>query len=297
MAGKLLRLHGVTINNPTAPKIITRDKIESEGSLFLFDGNHSAGAFVGLPVRDAAIPNVLANKAAAILGVAESAVGLIVGGATINGPTWKSERTSKGGIHGLITQAGGQVGGPQYYIKASPAIRNYVLANPNHKYYASIWTRITRQSLKASSVMAPMYFIGPTTANQLFSFEGGIPSPISGPTLLGRKADPLLPDVPTQPLAVPYNRFGSVGVQGLVGTGPTTEHEISLVVGVAGAWAGGMVNQAPSRIIYRSYMEDLTVSGRTYAEVEAIDYAMYQEAFGVGGKFANDTYSAPSTLP
>lgn len=295
--GKVLRLRGVTITDTSAPKIITRDKIESPGSLFLFDGNHQFGTFAGLPAQNAAIPNVLANKAAALLGVAESTVGLVVGGATANSATWKSERTTKGGVHGIITQAGGQAGNPQYFIKTAPTIRNYVLANPTHKYYASMWVKVTRQSLKASSVMAPMYFIGPTTANQLFSFEGGIPSPISGPTLLGRKADPLLPDVPSQPLAVPYNRFGSVGVQGPIGVGPSADSDISLVVGTAGAWAGGMLNQAPSRIFYRAYMEDLTVSGRTYAEVEAIDYALYQEAFGVGGKFYGDTYTAPTALP
>jgi len=41
----------------------------------------------------------------------------------------------------------------------------------------------------------------------------------------------------------------------------------------------------------------MTVSGRTYAEVEAIDYALYQAAFGPGGKFADDTYTNPSTIP
>ncbi|WP_019407702.1 hypothetical protein [Pseudomonas psychrophila] len=294
--GKLLRLRGVTITDSSAPKLITRDRIESAGSLFLFDGNHQFGAFAGLPAQNAAIPNVLANKAAALLGVAESAVGLVVGGGTVNSAYWKSERTTKGGVHGIITQAGGQIGNPQYRIKAATAIRDYVLANPTHKYYASIWSRITRQSLATSS-QSPMHFIGATTANMLFNFESGLPSPLNGATLLGRKPDPVIGDLPAQPLAAPYNRFGSIGVQGVVGTGPGAGTDINLLVGTDGAWAGGMVNKAPSRIIYRGYMEDLTASGRDYAEVEAIDYAMFLEAFGVGGKFYGDTYTSPATLP
>lgn len=294
--GKVLRLRGVTITDTSAPKIITRDKIESNGSLFLFDGNHQFGTFAGLPVQNAAIPNVLANKAAALLGVAESTVGLVVGGSTANSAYWKSERTTKGGVHGIITQAGGQVGNPQYLIRTSSAIRDYVLANPAHKYYASLWSRITRQSLKTNS-QAPMYFIGATTANGLFHFESGLPSPLSGTTLLGRKPDPIIGDLPAQTLPAPYNRFGSIGVQGMLGTGPGTTADISMLVGTAGAWAGGTLNQAPSRIIYRGYMEDLTASGRDYAEVEAIDYAMFLEAFGVGGKFYGDTYTSPATLP
>lgn len=294
--GKLLRLRGVSITDTSAPKIITRDKIESNGSLFLFDGNHQFGTFAGLPAQNAAIPNVLANKAAALLGVAESAVGLVVGGGTVNSAYWKSERTTKGGVHGIITQAGGQIGNPQYLIKTAPAIREYVLANPAHKYYVSLWSRITRQSLKTSS-QSPMHFIGASTPNGLFHFESGLPSPLSGGTVLGRKPDPLVGDLPAQPLAVPYNRFGSIGVQGFTGSGVLANSNISMMVGTGDAWAGGTANQAPSRIIYRGYMEDLTASGRDYAEVEAIDYAMFLEAFGVGGKFYGDTYTSPSVLP
>jgi hypothetical protein len=44
--------------------------------------------------------------------------------------------------------------------------------------------------------------------------------------------------------------------------------------------------------LYRLYIENLTVSGRTWAEVDAIDYALYQAAFGAGGRFADDTFTA-----
>lgn len=68
-------------------------------------------------------------------------------------------------------------------------------------------------------------------------------------------------------------------------------------VGTIGAWIGGNYNKATSRIIYRARIEDLTVSGRTYEEVEAIDFALYTAAFAVGGKFYGDTYTDPTTFP
>ena len=44
-------------------------------------------------------------------------------------------------------------------------------------------------------------------------------------------------------------------------------------------------------------IEDLTVSGRTYAEVDALDYALYQAAFAADGRYHGDTNTDPSTLP
>jgi hypothetical protein len=56
--------------------------------------------------------------------------------------------------------------------------------------------------------------------------------------------------------------------------------------------AMGGSTAAPSFILYRFYLEDLTVSGRSYAEVDAIDYALWQTDFGAGGRFAGDTFTA-----
>ena len=53
----------------------------------------------------------------------------------------------------------------------------------------------------------------------------------------------------------------------------------------------------PSRAVYRMYIEDLTVSGRTYAQVDAIDYAQFtKDVLTVGGRYYGDTYTDPTTL-
>ncbi|WP_171495393.1 hypothetical protein, partial [Acinetobacter soli] len=57
-----------------------------------------------------------------------------------------------------------------------------------------------------------------------------------------------------------------------------------------------ILNDVPSLIIYRIYIEDLNASGRTFAEVKAIDDAEFEKAFAVGGRFYGDTWSDPATI-
>ena len=297
--GKLLRLHGVSLTDATAPKIITRDKIESMGSLMLFDGNHQFGQFNGLPALNSAVPNVLANKAAELLGVSEAATHLVVAqssGADVT--LFKRERTSKGGIHGLITQAGGQVSLHNYFLRADTAVQEYMRDNPNHTFYVSLWQKITRKATGTTpSPQAPFYFangVG-STGNFRFHMEGSGAFPRLGtPTSKGATVIPAGTDAE---VANNTNRFTSLAVQGNTGNGPVGSDAVTFGVGTNAAWNGANYNKAASRIIYRAYIEDLTVSGRTYAEVEALDYALFQEAFAAGGKFYGDTYTDPSTLP
>lgn len=296
--GKLLRLHGVSLTDATAPKIITRDKIESIGSLMLFDGNHQFGQFNGLPALNSAVPNVLANKAAELLGVSDAATHFSVALSSGNAAgQWLRERTQKGGIHGLITQAGGQTTRLGYGVVASDAVRNYIRDNPTHHFYVSLWQRITRKALSGGTVQAPFFYTNGSaaTGNFRFHMEGSLVFPRLGtPQSLGGRAVPAENDI-----NVPNgtNRFTSIGLKGPTGNDPVGNDQVQFVVGGDAAWAGGGLNKTASRIIYRAYIEDLTVSGRTYAEVEAIDYALYQEAFAPGGKFYGDTYTDPSTLP
>ncbi|WP_407730815.1 hypothetical protein ACJJU9_11695 [Pseudomonas helleri] len=296
--GKILRLDTET-TDPYAPQIILRDKIESKGSLFLFDGNHKLGNTTDPISRVGdALPNILDDRAADLLGAGDYRFTVLARSPDSN--LFKAERTAKGGLYGIVTQSGAQTSSQSVVIQAAPAIKNYVLANLSHKFYVSLWTRVVRQSLLAGTGQSPFHFVngsGSSTANYLWNYENGEARPLSGATLLGRKSEPANGDVSSQLLPVPYNRFGVVGVSGVVGSGPAAADGIHMVLGTQGPWNGPNYNKAASRIIYRAYVEDLTVSGRSYAEVEAIDYALYQEAFAPGGKFHGDIYLDPASLP
>ena len=298
---KLLRLHGVTLTDVTAPKIVMRDKIESSGSLMLFDGNHEFGGFAGLPIIDALVPNALSNLSKALTGGVGADLDFKVKTARPNSAQFKSERTPKGGIHGIVTQGGGQTAAESYSLDGPKAVSDYILAHPTHQYYFSLWSLITRAGLASSAAQSPFHFtngLGATT-NHLFHMQGGVPSPgfASAPSFRGVKAVPTYTDHTGGSIVVPMKRFGSIGVQGFVGNAPIAADRIQLGVGTFGGWNSLNFNVCPSRIIYRAYAEDLTASGRTYAEVEALDYALFLEAFAPGGKFYGDTFTVPSTLP
>lgn len=298
--GKILRLNGVTLTDTTAPKIIERDPIESDGSLFLFDGAHQFGQFSGVPDVSHTIPNVLSNKAAGILSVSESSTDFFVKSRTADSSIWLCERTAKGGIHGLITQSGGQSSSLQYILAASRDIRDYLLATmSSHAFYFSLWTRVTRIGLGEglTAPQSPFHFALETN-NFLFHMAGGCASAGSTkPNFLASKDIPTTNDFNTSGPAAPFARFASLAVQGYAGTGPTNFRDVSIIAGTGEAWDAFNFNKCASRIIYRAYAEDLTVSGRSYSEVEAIDYALWQAAFGPGGKFHGDTYTDPATLP
>jgi len=294
--GKIIRLAGVNLTDLTAPKILERDPIESDGSLMLFDGSHEFGAFSGLPINAATIPNVLANKAAGVVGGSAASLNLNVARTADLAGVFLAERTARGGIHGIITQGGGQTDSRGYMVSAPAAVREHVRLNPTRGFYASIWTRITRRGL-ANGAPQSSFHLATTTGNYHFFFQGGEPSgPFSPPASLGRFSDVVGNDHGAAP-AVPYNRFAALGFAQSSGTGTGTGRELEAVVGTAGAWGSLNYNKAPSRIIYRAYVEDLTASGRTFAAVQALDFALYQAAFAPGGKFHGDTYTDPATLP
>jgi hypothetical protein len=292
---KIIRLAGVSLTDLAAPKIIQRDAIEADGSLFLFDGAHDFGAFSGVPPSGGTVPNVLSNKSAALLSTTESATHFTV-------PTWadvsgkfKGERTTKGGVHGIITQAGSQVAQHGFQMRAASALLSYFNANSSHAFYYSIWSLVTRIGLTTVANQSPFHCAA-NTSNYAFHFQGGLPNGPADSKRIGYKSFPSMVDDHSSSLPAPHSRFSSLGVLGNSGTGPGS-NQIEFGVGTFGAWDGLNYNKAASRIIYRAYMEDLTVSGRTYAEAEAIDFALYTAAFAPGGKFYGDTYTAPSTMP
>jgi hypothetical protein len=54
----------------------------------------------------------------------------------------------------------------------------------------------------------------------------------------------------------------------------------------------------PSWVVYRFYVEDLTVSGRSLATVYALDQAALAAAFATGGRYNGDAVvTNPSSLP
>lgn len=320
--GRKIVLTGVTLTDPNAPKLLKVDPIESVGSMLLIDPAHPAGAWgSGVPGHGALVPNLFRDQAATIIDSnPEDADLRMATGENISAERSILERSSRGGLHIIATQGGSGVAYGDALLGMSRALVRYFLANPTNDVYASLWVRITRRPLLSNGVLFGM--VGQQQTNSyLFAFypnsieanEWGIRptwdgephryfpagsglvakyGSVGAPGWLGENG---LPDTGKGAPAGPVAGGGIV-----LGAGPRAEG-----IGASGNTASFSIspsstspNQAASYVLYRCYMEDLTVSGRTYAEVDAIDQELFTLAvLTPGGRYYGDTFTDPATIP
>lgn len=290
----------VTITDTSIPKL-RDDPLLADGSLFLFDPGHTFGSIgAGVPGGGTPLPNVAWKEAAAVLGAGTQAslAGTVVRVDADAAGLWKIERTTKGGIHGISTQAGGQTIGRNWYAKTPQAVADFLRANAaTRAFYFSVWRKITRP-LSAAANPAPQspFHLANDTSNALFYMSGGsfTPSASGNPTAFNGASR--FPDLHDGQQAAGTDVFlagSTVNKIGNVNAGTTCDFG----VGTFDAWDSYNWNKAASYVLYRVYIEDLSASGRTFAQVQALDLALFQAAFGAGGRFSGDTYTNPSTLP
>jgi hypothetical protein len=291
MSGQKIVLSGLNFTDTALP-IVRDDPLLSAGSLFLFDPSHSQGGFAGVPAHAAAVPNVAWKEAAALLGSGTaSSLSATVGSTGNIAGVFQVERSGKGGVHGMATQGSSQVAGAYWRCDLPPAVRDYLYANRSSRsFYISIWKRLTRKPLAG----AGDFMYGASTSNYLFHSETFAFAPSAGKI---RR----VPDFSdgSAGITVPADRFLSGSVSNITGTGPASSTNPTFGLGGIGPWNySGTYNKLGSSVLYRFYIEDLTASGRSAADVDALDYELWQAAFATGGKFHGDTYSDPvATVP
>jgi hypothetical protein len=274
----------------TTGKLLLDDPIlPVTGALMLIDVAHSLGGLgtASVPSDLGVIPNIATTQAAALIGSGDATtLGAIFDRA--DGTNFNLERTSKKGIHGYLS--GSLAAGVGLLINMPTLLQTYLAANLTHKYYLSAWDRVTR--VGSLSSVWPMFegiqAVSSATVNYLTYFDstssGDGMYPAAG-ARLGARITPAKNTV--------GNTFRNGAVNGQTGTIATVRQQLALwgnLNAYSGLFAG--TTAAPSFIFYRLYLEDLTVSGRTYAEVDAIDYAQWQTDFASGGRFYGDTFTA-----
>lgn len=287
--GRKIILPGVSFTDNSLPKILEYDQIEAPGSIFLFEPAHSMGLVTGVPGGNASVPNIMWAKAAALIGSGtQSSLAGTVADRSADSALWLVERTTKGGIHGISTQAGAQVAQGAWVGRFPDAIRDYIRANlPAHTFYFSSWRKITRPGLFSNAPQSH-YHLANNTNDFLFHSASGVFVPTANSL-----NSPALYD---KDIAAGTNKFMAGAVSAVTGA-PAAAIPVDFGVGTFDAWSGANFNKAPSFVIYRVYCEDLTVSGRSFATVSALDKALFDAAFGVGGRYENDAYTDPATRP
>lgn len=275
----VLKVPGAVFTTPIPPI----DEILHAGSLVLIDPTHPHEQWAaGIPT---AVPNIASAEVAA-LGLTPTAAGVQNTFATAT--AGKAERTAKGGLHGIASQTAG-VTGQLLRVNLPEEIRAYIQANPTHSYYMSLWRTFTRSAGTSTSI--PFARLWGTTNTSLGHLSQTSTAITGNPTSADTRRLGLTAGV----AAAGRSAFGFVG-QAL--TTSETLRNLWINVGPINTSSTSDTNASrPSIALYRAYLEDLTVSGRTFAQVDAIDNTLAAAAFGGGGRYAADTYTNPTTIP
>lgn len=291
----------ILIDRAGTGPVLDTDAILNTGSLLLIDPNHGTSSWSsGVPQADTYLPNLAQDIARAAIGSSSAEVRprLTVGSG--QGSGFVLQRTPKGGLHGIVSQSA-LVTGNGARIDIPQAILDYINLNPNHRLFASLWLNTTRISGNASAStqgwVAGLGTTGTTAANYYhFSMRTDItrPNASTSPNPAG-----LIPSGGSGSDVAGVKRR-NIGTSGIVGTGTAPLLGSAIQWGAFGILASGNqtpVTSFPSQVFYRFYLEDLTISGRTYAQVDAIDSKMYTDKILTsGGAYNGDTPNNPSSV-
>lgn len=284
---------GTTFTDETLQKL-RPDSLINDGSLFLIDfGREETAPRNSVPAHNSALVNLAWETAAETIGSGnESTLSATFENTLVGVPSMGLvERSGKYGVH-IISSQSAQDGANRYAgVKIPDPIRNHIHANlPGRSFYVSVWGRRTRV---AAGPTQSIGYIGDVSNATRYGWNFQTPptfGPSSGGALVGSLADPNTNAV--------GNFFRAGGVSDWTSTKPSEANTVaSFWIGSKGVYTSFQNNLAESAILWRMYIEDLTESGRSYADTLAADKALYDAAIAPGGRFADDTFTAASTVP
>lgn len=271
------------------------DPLLTEGSLLLLDPTHpESPAPAGVLASGAILPNIAEEFARPILGLGNLGAPLNYEFAAGAGFV---ERTGKGAIHVAVDKTGLSTAAR---ILFPLALANYIHDNPTHDFYFSIWEKTTRAATVDESYLALTMSTSPGPSQLEVSLAVNTDMPVSN--TLGSSRNPLGDHRSKTP--VPFNVHVARAVSEYTGTiGRTGENAIAnnmakiWNVGNSGPFSAGSAG-GRSAAFMRAYVEDLTVSGRSFTAVNLLDAAHFAKVvLSDGGRYYDDTtYTNPTTL-
>lgn len=262
---------------------------DGDGALALFIPSITPS--LTLPAGASTIDNLAWERAKVLIPAAtEASLRGITNKNFSSGASGIAEFSAKRGIHVINSQTV-SAKDQGYSINLPDDIRSYLIANQSNKYFFSLWGKTSRATLDTTEQYSVFGIVGSNINNTKLSIFATTTHAPSG-SALGNRVGGAFTSVSNFIRNQAVNGFSSVV------TAPTLGNLLAYIqFGSRDVFNNTHdVNKASSGIIYKFYMEDLTVSGRTYAEVDAIDFALYTAAFAVGGKYYGDTFTAPSTI-
>lgn len=306
MSGLQLKLD-LAFTDTTLP-VLQDDPLLTNGSLVLVDLAHPANpagainASSGIPGNGAVLNNIAFAQAATLLGTGSQASlsgALRIAGGIADGVKGKVERTAKGGLHGIVSKANALADGDGMSFNVAQAIRNYIASNTGHAFYVSVWDRMTRLGTGGITwhMLHDMTSNGDAAGFNLASLRsseaqwtepgGPVTRYNTKPDVNGTLGSHYASGLITKGR---YESAANAAQFGAIWGSPTGSYNNAVRGTRNGTWA--------SFAHYRFYLEDLTVSGRSFDTVDALDYANYQrQVLTAGGRYYNDsTPTQPSAI-
>lgn len=272
------------VNPPsTRPRVDLIDPaLPDSGALYLYDASHAAGSWGSGAASGFSIPNIAAASARQLTGSPLNAT------FSIAGTQIAAKRSTKKGLHLDPAQEVLTTGNYASFILPA-ALAEYIWKNPGHSYYMSQWNKYTRLTAGSPGGTPPLTstihsgasaYLGSLYSNT--TATNTYPTTTNGADkLLGQRKESLSPNAMS---------ISSVGTSGWVGSLPSSSGSVNtlpFMLGYTGAVRSTMI--PPALTTYRSYLEDLTVSGRTYAQADAADVAAFTaECLTAGGRYYGD---------
>lgn len=264
------------------------------GPLLLWEPGNTIAPYTGVPVSGL-IPDLARTLATTTIG-ADPGDLAVTSSINNTGAKTKIERTAKGGVHIMASQLNQDTSYELWRLGLGSARLGYVNANAGHSYYLGAWFRKTRQ------------FGSGTLAAQPFGLQKGSPDSTAADRWLTAGPNSTGSHITTGPVSGDSRLInlttvddGSNGLLIFVGistnaTPASWTAALDQFVSV-GAKSSGQANKYPSLVLYRAYLEDLTVSGRTGSTVAGIDRAEFvAQCQTSGGRYYGDTWSDPATV-
>lgn len=297
--GRKLVLHGtkLTAQTPALPEI--DGILPATGALMLIDPTHPYRSWdAGTPAHLSLVPNLAEEQAMAATGLtAQNVSAMLAIGSKMNTGTsghGRVERSVKGGLHiahsrkAVTTTAelDGQIARLDFVESRadSTAFQGWINTNKAHAFYWAAWGRWTR----------PLGFMNTAGGMQISRVAGGnqfgtiyTRSNNTGEVIYPSTADRTGWEANNLSPAAEGAFFGDGAVS--TGAAATTIAFTPWLVarstlGVASASA------AFSGVLYGYYLEDLTISGRSYLEVHELVKEKYtRDVLSERGRYYGDT--------
>jgi hypothetical protein len=283
--GLLFDLPGAAFTNPALPRIPDNYPLLNKGSLMLVDFGHSRSSpAAGVPGNGATITNLASKYAGKLLNV-DPALTHPTMVRTDQATDMQFARTAKGGLQCVVSQVN-DAANRYAILRAADALKNWVIANPDHDYYMHTIERIERPSIFTTGTQPAeggIHAASSATANYDIIFQHGLIRPYPGQaTFIGQRLSPGAPAVGLQ--------FKNGAASAFAGNVPTLANLLFyLGWGNYSSFAGANLHKGRSSTLYQWYVEDLTASTLLYPDVDAAAFALYtKDWLTEGGRYYGD---------